>query len=125
MNTGLKSFFSAALIILFFPSQAVGRGEGEFRGNERESPTRRRRRVSRRRTRVPPRRRRRVRGGERGSPGRGGEGEYRGGGEGEAGRGGEGFTNRSSNDHSPSFNPSRSNAYDRPYPSFNSGAELA
>ena len=112
MNTLLKSLFSATLIILFLAGQAVGRGEGEFRSNERESP------------------------------GRGGEGEFRGGERGsprpwprrrisrrrrtrKRGRGGEGFTNRSWNDRSPSFNPSRSNAYDRPYPSFNSGDGLA
>ena len=37
MNAVVKSFFSAALIILFLSSQATGRGVGESRGGERES----------------------------------------------------------------------------------------
>ena len=118
MNTGLKAFFPATLIILLLSSQAVGRGGGGFRGGEHESFGRGDERDEFRGDEGESRRggEGEYRRGDEGEYRRGGEGEYRPGGAGGFfGRGGEGGMNR------PSEKPSRPNAFDRPYPSFNPG----
>ena len=148
MNTGiLKSYLSATMILLLLSSLAIGRGREEFRGEDRESSGRRDEGESRGREREFSGRgaEGESRSGERGFSGRNGEGAYRAddrgffgrggegesrggdgqiprrGGEGNFRRGDEGGMNRDWENRSPWSNPSHSNAYERPYPSIDSG----
>lgn len=122
MKVGVKSLLFSALVIVFLSSQAVARGggggggyhgggggsfgggggyhgggsiggAGGYHGGSE------------------------FHGGESGFAGRGGEGEYRGG----TGSRGEGGWDRPSGNRENPLNPSRPNAYDRPYPGPNSG----